>query len=122
MVFGDDPDRAPLLVPLGKATRIYYTLRDYEADIAAGFVNIPSEAMLAHGIANGDLSDRFSRPVQAWFHEEAAVGLDLLSQHSQIMGREKFGWKGRLALNFAYTKPTRAYLEGVLAGKNLEPN
>src|SRR4030042_2635111 len=44
MVFGEDPDKASLLMPLGKAVRAYYTLRDYEQDIAAGLVNIPIEA------------------------------------------------------------------------------
>lgn len=122
MVFGDDPNRAELLVPLGKATRTYYTLRDYESDIKAGFVNVAAESIVAHGISPKDLLDRFSPPVQAWFQEEARTGLGLLNQHSQMMGREKFGWKGRLALNFAYAKPAKSYLEGVLAGENLEPN
>lgn len=122
MVFGDDPDRADLIVPLGKATRTYYTLRDYLADIKAGFVNIPAEAMVAHGITANDLPNRFSQPVQDWFREEAKAGLGLLDQHSEMMGRERFGWRGRVALTFAYEKPTRRYLKGVLAGKNLEPN
>ena len=37
MVFGDDPEKAELLMPLGKAVRKYYTLRDYEPDISAGW-------------------------------------------------------------------------------------
>ena len=36
MVFGDDPNKAELLLPLGRAVRKFYTLRDYEPDIAAG--------------------------------------------------------------------------------------
>lgn len=114
MVFGDDPNRAELLAPLGKATRIHYTLRDYEADVKAGFVNISQEAVLAHGITSTDLPNRFSKPVQTWFRGEAVTGLELLDRHSQIMRREKFGWRGQMALKYAYAKPTRAYLEEVL--------
>lgn len=115
MVFGDDPEKAVLLIPLGKSVRKYYSLRDYESDIAAGFVNIPKESVEAHWITRDDLPDRFSPPVRAWFHEEAASGLQLLDEHNRIMRREKFAWRGRLALPLAYVRPTRAYLEAVLA-------
>lgn len=118
MVFGDDPEKAELLIPLGKAVRRYYTLRDYEADIAAGFVNIPREAVEAYGITRDDLPYRFNPPVRTWFHEEATSGLQLLDEHNKIMRRGKFAWRGRLALPLAYTKPTRAYLEAVLANRN----
>lgn len=115
MVFGDDPEKAALLMPLGKAVRKYYSLRDYEPDIAAGFVNIPRESIEAHWITKDDLSDRFSPPVRAWFHEEASSGLQLLDEHNGVMRREKFAWRGRLALPLAYIRPTRAYLEAVLS-------
>jgi hypothetical protein len=122
MVFGDDPNRADSLMPLGKATRKYYTLRDYEADIAAGFVNIPREAVDSYGITTDVLTDRFTPSVSAWFQSEARSGLDLLQEQERILARERFQWRGRVALHFAYSKPTRRYLEGVLMGKNLEPN
>lgn len=115
MVFGDDPQKAELLMPLGKAVRKYYTLRDYEEDIAAGFVNIPKESVEEYGITRDDLPNRFSPPVRAWFHEEASSGLQLLNEHGKIMRKEKFAWRGRLVLPLAYTRPTRAYLEAVLA-------
>lgn len=115
MVFGDNPEKAELLVPLGRAVRRYYTLRDYEPDIAAGLVNIPKESMTLYGITGENLLDRFSPPVRAWFHEEANSGLQLLEKHKEIMKREKFAWRGRLVLPFLYTKPTQAYLKAVLA-------
>lgn len=121
MVFGDDPDRAHLLTPLGKATRIYYSLRDYEADIKAGYVNIPRESIDVYEITAQDLPDRYSEPVNAWFREEANEGLKLLDQHGEILGRERFGLRGRVALKYAYEKPARKYLEAVLRGENLEP-
>lgn len=114
MVFGDNPEKAPLLIPLGRAVRKYYTLRDYEEDIAAGFVNIPREAVETHGITRDDLPNRFSPPVRTWFHEEAFAGLELLDQHSLNMKRERFAWRGKIALPLAYTRPTRVYLEAVL--------
>ena len=115
MVFGDDPKKAELLVPLGRAVRRYYTLRDYEPDIAAGLVNIPLEAVRKYGITREDLPDRFSPPVRDWFHEEASYGLQLLDEHREMMRREKFAWRGRLALSLAYIRPTEAYLKAVLA-------
>ncbi len=115
MVFGDDPKKAPLLTPLGRATRKFYSLRDYEADIAAGFVNIPQEAVEAYGITRDDMPNRFSTSVRAWFREEASAGLELLGEHSQIMRRERFNWRGRLVLPIAYVNPARTYFEEVLA-------
>lgn len=117
MVFGDDPEKAPLLMPLGKAVRAYYTLRDYEPDIAAGFVNIPREAVEKYGIAKADFPDRFSPPVRAWFHDEASLGLQRLDEHSEIMRRNRFRWAGKLALPIAYARPARSYLEAVLVNK-----
>lgn len=115
MIFGDDPQKAELLMPLGKAVRKFYSLRDYESDIAAGFVNIPRETVEVQAITRGDLPNRFSPSVRAWFHEEALSGIQLLDEHSRVMKREKFAWRGRLALPIAYIKPTREYLEAVLA-------
>ncbi|MEK7616798.1 MAG: hypothetical protein AAB414_01980 [Patescibacteria group bacterium] len=118
MVFGDDPKKAELLMPLGKAVRKYYTLRDYEADISAGFVNIPRESVKAHDITKDDFPNRFSPSVRAWFYEEALSGLHLLEEHNRIMQRERFAWRGRLALPIAYTRPTRAYFEAILRDQN----
>lgn len=117
MVFGDDPEKACLLTPLGKAARKFYSLRDYEADIAAGFVNIPRESVDTHGITRDDLPDRFSPPVRAWFHEEALSGLQLLDEHAGIMKRERFNWRGRLTLPIAYVNPTKHILKGFLQTK-----
>jgi len=50
-----------------------------------------------------------------WFHEEANSGLQLLDKHREMMGREKFAWRGRLTLSLAYIRPTKAYLKTVLA-------
>ncbi len=117
MCFGDNPEKAELLMPLGKAVRTYYNLRDYEADIAAGFVNIPIESIEEHSISTEDLPDRFSNPVRAWFHEEARLGLQRLEEHNEMMKREKFKWIGKLALPIAYTNPANAYLQSVLANE-----
>lgn len=117
MVFGEDPNKAELLMPLGRATRKHYNLRDYETDIAKGFVNIPQESVEAYGITVDDLPDRFNARVRAWFHEEALAGLDLLNQHNNIMRRADLGWRKRIVLPLAYERPTRSYLEAVLANQ-----
>ncbi len=117
MVFGDDPEKAPLLMPLGKAVRTYYTLRDYEQDVAAGFVNIPREAVESFGISITNLADRFSPPVRAWFHSEALLGLQRLDEHDEVMRSNKFRWVGKQALPIAYIKPAKSYLQSVLVNQ-----
>src|SRR3989344_558500 len=115
MVFGDDPDKAQLLMPLGKAVRAFYTLRDYDPDIAAGFVNIPREAIEQYEITPEDLPHRFSPSVRAWFHAEAALGLQRINQHNIMMKRQKFRLRGKLVLPIAYIKPAKSCFEAVLA-------
>lgn len=115
MAFGDDPQKAELLRPLGEAVRGFYTLRDFEDDQAAGFNNIPKESMESHGITREDLQNRFSPPVRAWFHEEATLGMKRLQEHKEMMRREKFKMLGKLALPIAYTKPASSYFTSVLA-------
>lgn len=117
MVFGDDPEKAELLTPLGRATRKFYTLRDHEEDTRAGFVNIPSETMAMFGVTLDDLRDRFNPRARMWFHEEAQEGLRLLEEHEQMMRRERFAWRGRLVLPIAYVKPARSYLTAVLSNQ-----
>lgn len=118
MVFGDDPDKEELLFPLGKAVRKYYTLRDYEEDIAAGFVNIPKEDMVRHGITQDDLPNRYNPRVKAWFQEEALTGLQLLEKHKEVMRTEEFRLRGRLVLPFLYAKPAKSYFQKILANQN----
>lgn len=114
-VFGDDPEKTRLLFPLGKAVRIFYSPRDYEQDVAAGFVNIPQEAIDTYEIRQNYLPNRYNPAVRKWFREEARVGLGLLEKHRAVMQNEKFRLNGRLVLPIAYENPTRAYLQAVLA-------
>lgn len=117
IVFGDDPDKVNQLYPLGKAARKYYTLRDYEQDIAAGFVNIPAEAIRTYGITQDDLSNRHSPSVRAWFQEEAVSGLRLLEEYHTVMRHGSFRLRGRFVLPIAYERPARAYFQAVLTGQ-----
>lgn len=116
-LFGDDPEKEHLLQPLGKAARGFYTLRDYEADIAAGLVNIPYEAFDKYGIDVTDLPNRKSPGVKAWFIVQATTGLSLLDEHRENIPKGNFRFMGKLALPIAYTRPARAYFEDVLAGR-----
>ena len=113
-LFGDDPEKYDLLVPLGRATRTYYTMRDWNEDIAAGFVNIPKEDMARLGVQYDELSDISSPGIQTWFHEQATYGLNLLDVHRNNMAVGNFKWLGRLALPLAYERPARGYFENVL--------
>lgn len=117
MIFGEDPEKAELLMPLGKAVRKFYTLRDYEADHTAGFINIPIESIKNHGIQPDDLPDRFNPSMRSWFHEEARAGLQLLHEHNRIMKKGGLGWRKNIVLPLAYSRPTRSYLEAVLTNQ-----
>ncbi len=42
-VYAEDPSTYRSLIPLGKAMRLYYDLRDFAEDLSRGFINIPKE-------------------------------------------------------------------------------
>ncbi|MEK6837697.1 MAG: hypothetical protein AABX69_03525 [Nanoarchaeota archaeon] len=44
-LLGDNPERMPLVVPIGTAHRIKLTLKDLVADVKIGLINIPKEDM-----------------------------------------------------------------------------
>lgn len=118
-LFGEDPEKTEYLMPLGRATRIFYTLRDYEEDIEAGLVNIPSEGFGKHDIHIDHLPDRYSPPVRGWFKEQANTGIELLDEHKRIVSGGNFGFVGRrIVLPLAYEKGARKYLNLVLANQD----
>ena len=110
-VFGEDPDKYQVLAPLGFATRIYYNLRDYDEDIKAGLVNISAEDCLQFNISKGNLENRLSPGVQAWFNGQTEKGKELLNQHKSVISDGNFGLLTRLTLPLVFERPARRYFQ-----------
>lgn len=113
-VYGEDPDKYPVLEPLGISSRIYYNLRDYDEDIGVGFVNIPAEDCEKHKISSFDLENRLSRGVQEWFLEQANLGLSLIEQHRKNLAETEFGLLTRMTFPVVYERSARKYFEKVI--------
>jgi len=101
------------LEPLGNASRIHYTLRDYSEDLEAGFVNIPQEDMAAFGISQSDLSTS-SAPVRKWMVAQAQKGIELLSEHRQSLPRLPMKRFIKAALWGIYERPARNCFKNIL--------
>ncbi|MBI1969962.1 squalene/phytoene synthase family protein [Candidatus Woesearchaeota archaeon] len=115
-VFGDDPEKCHLLEPLGKASRTYYVVRDYESEVGRGIINISREDCERLDIASKDLESRLTPGIQAWFREQATIGLQLLQQHRTIMAREPFVPLVRVTLPLVYVRPAERYFQGIFNG------
>lgn len=129
-LFDDDPEKFPLLAPIGTADRIKLTLRDLVADIRVGLINIPQEHMLQYQISISDLNQVASLPsnpetivddprqlpvgIREWIRHQAVTGLDLVIRNRGIIHAHPFRLLGKLVLELIYTKPSERYFQGVL--------
>lgn len=113
-VFGEDPEKYPILEPLGLACRIHYNIRDYEEDIAAGLVNIPKEDCEYFGIKDLNMN---SPEIQSWFRYQAIQGMKLLRQHEETVDKGDFGLLARLTFNPVYLNPAKKCFERVMYEK-----
>ncbi|MDP4292401.1 MAG: class 1 isoprenoid biosynthesis enzyme [Bacteroidota bacterium] len=113
-VFREDPEQYPLLEPLGMACRYQYDIEDYEADIAAGYVNISQEECDLFGILHEDLDDTSSPGVKAWLHHRAKEGMKLLEEHHRLLRQGKFSWLSRGTFRFVYEMPARKVFRHIL--------
>ncbi len=116
-IYGEDPKKDQLLVPLGIATRIHYNLRDYGEDIESGFINVSSEDCLRLGIRRKDIPNQSSTSVQMWKKDQAIKGLELLREHHHVT-KEKFSFLARLTFPLVYSNPAQRYFEKVLNASN----
>jgi hypothetical protein len=89
-VFKDDPDKYRILEPLGIACRHQYNIEDFDADIAAGYVNISIEECERYGIHREDLHKSSSPGIRSWLRHHAREGMDLLMEHNRNMPHGKF--------------------------------
>lgn|GEM_PF-1210608 len=114
-VMEGDEKLLPLIAPLGYASRIYYNLRDYEEDIAAGLINVSSEDCKKYQIPihSDELGNRLTPAVRAWFEDQSRLGLTLIEKYKSAVEGEKIGRIARVSLN-GFEKKAKAYFETVL--------
>ncbi|MCB9296533.1 MAG: class 1 isoprenoid biosynthesis enzyme [Lewinellaceae bacterium] len=118
-IFKEDPEKYPLLGPLGLASRFYYDLRDFEADIRAGYVNISIEDARAFGIDRESLQDVNSPGVRRWFRSQAIKGLEMLEAHHRRLPEGRFSLLARATFPLVYEAPARRFFDGTLKGLSL---
>jgi hypothetical protein len=105
------------LQPLGDASRIYYTLRDFDDDIRAGFNNVPSEDAGSIGISDTEVRDSSSRGVQKWFQQEAKRGMGMLDDHRKEIPKMPLRRLTKAALWWIYERPAKHFFQHVLRQK-----
>ena len=114
-VFKDNPEKYLILEPLGVACRHQFDIEDFDADIAAGYVNISKEDCNRFEIKLDDL-DKSSLPnVQSWLCHHAKEGMDLLAEHHKVMPQGKFSLFEKLTFKFVYENPARKTFLKVLS-------
>lgn len=118
-VFNDDPDKFKLLEPLGTACRHQYNLEDFEADLAAGYVNISKEDCDIFEIKLDDLHS-LSPKVKLWLRHHAEEGMNLLAEHHQIMPQGNFSRLERLVFKVVYEIPARQAFRKILSETTLD--
>jgi hypothetical protein len=106
-IFRDDPGKFRLLEPLGLACRYQYDLEDFDADVAAGYINIPLEDCEHFGIRAEDLSSLSSKPVRMWLKHHAGEGMLLLSEHHRKISTGKFSMLQKAIFRVVYEMPAK---------------
>lgn len=135
-LFGDDPQKFPLLEPIGLADRTRLTLEDLSADIRVGLINIPEEDMAQYGISRSDLEavaalphelaleklvaipEALPKGVREWVENKAKTGLALVAENKEIVRTHQFRLLGKLALQVKYALPMERYFQRVLMAYN----
>ena len=118
-VVGEKPELYKVLEPLGEAVRIYYNLRDFNSDIAAGYINISREDckrldIPKHLLAAG--SYRHHPGVRAWFLEQAQKGLALIEEYHRRKKDVTFGPATSATLKVGYEFNAKRFLKAVAGG------
>ena len=102
------------LQPLGDASRIYYTLRDFDEDIRTGFNNVPIEDAQSLDIKPEDMRDSSSRKMRLWFNREAQRGMSMLQEHSIELPKMPLRRLTKAALWWVYERPAKKFFQHVL--------
>ena len=113
-VFRDDPDKYKILEPLGIACRYHFDLEDFEADIAAGYVNISREECDSLGIRPEDLKNISSPKIKRWLRHRAEEGMTLLEEHHRRLPEGKFSLLAKAAFKQVYESPAKKVFKQIL--------
>lgn len=119
-IFREDPEKYSYLEPLGTASRYQYDLEDFDADIRAGFVNIPEEACTEFGITREALLQPGNPTVQNWLRHHAQQGMELLQEHQRELPKGKFSLLARMAFPLVYINPAQKVFRQVLEKKGIQ--
>ncbi|NNK88747.1 MAG: hypothetical protein HKO90_10725 [Flavobacteriaceae bacterium] len=106
-IFKEDPEKYPILEPLGIACRYQYDIEDINSDLAAGYVNIPLEDIERFGIGQSDLRSPDCPSIYSWLHHRAEEGLKLLDEHHRILPIANFSWLAKATFPPVYENPAR---------------
>lgn len=115
-IFKEDPEKYLFLEPLGTASRYQFDLEDFYDDIKAGYVNISREDCDLFGIDHDELHDPNSESIKAWFYHHAAVGMELLSKHHEILPQARFSFLARATFPLVYEMPAKKIFERMIDG------
>ncbi|MBI5390867.1 hypothetical protein HZB02_05205 [Candidatus Woesearchaeota archaeon] len=111
----ENPQRFGLIMPLGRAVRIYYNLRDYAEDISqCGYINISQEDVTRLRMSMESLTNPQDPTMKQWFAEQAEKGLAYLEEHRTMLRGERFNPSTHATFKIVYELPARRYLERVL--------
>lgn len=106
------------LAPLGEASRIFYTLRDYNEDLQAGYCNVSTEAMEEHNIPVDEIRNDSHPGVKQWFIAEAQKGLSYIQQYRQRLPSLQLRRLTKTALWWIYERPAKKFFESILRPKS----
>ncbi|PTX44807.1 squalene/phytoene synthase [Christiangramia gaetbulicola] len=120
-IFKDNPEKYLLLEPLGTACRYQYDIEDIEADLAAGYVNIPREDCEELGIEPTDLMDASSPKIREWLYKHAQEGLKLLEEHRRLLPEGNFSLLEKYTFLLVYELPARKVFQKFISETKLEP-
>ena len=110
-IFGEDASEFIVLQPLGYASRIYYNLRDYNEDVKAGLINIPTEDLEKFNISESILSDENHPAIKKWFADQAKMGESLLEDYWGNLRKVHLKFFTKIALHNMYVIPAKKFFQ-----------
>jgi hypothetical protein len=114
-IFKDDPEKYEILEPLGIACRYQYDIEDIEADLAAGYVNIPQEDCMQLDIVKQDLNDPSSLKIKKWLRQHAQDGMQLLEEHHCRLSEGNFSLLARWTFPLVYELPAKKVFKRIIS-------
>jgi len=107
-IMGEDSKLTKDILPLGKASRIYYDTRDIREDISQGFVNISKEDLSSFNV---NIDDILRNDIKRLMMHRATVGVAKLLEYHRPKDMK---FLTKLTLIFGYEHPSKKYFNNVL--------